>query len=1616
LNDSYSYTGSWNETVGTDGTLTYNSTLSNTVSGSRSIWSSWEDEWETTVTYHGSSSGGGDYTSTESGSSSGSSPPSPESYSYTLDDSGGFYQESYTGQSASLACLPCTGTTSYTIPGDTSGEDPASDPGTSGTSTSTDPTTGEVFLLLSGGDGDGESYIVDWHGTVFGSRDWEPTFQEIIDSKKELPGVSRAPSPYDELFDELVGEALDGLIGGEALADATDYDSFFGDMVGDLTQSIGARFGGPGAALRGMAIDPGAGGASMAAGYSIVHGLGGGSAGGGSTYGTFRSGTSDATLTRAAFGTDAPGISTSTASTRPETYTVSQTDDLGNTCQYQYDTNGRLIKLTEPDPDGDGPLGPLVTTFEYDDHGNLIQINYPDGTSESCTYDDRGQVTSYTDGLGRLATYTTDPASGQVASVTLVVGQDDATSGETDDVTYQFTYTDGSGLLPRGLILTETDPLGRQTVYTYDDGLASHDFGQLIAITYAFGTADEATIQFEYDDFGTLCAQIDELGRRTEFTYDALGRVLSVTLPDPDGEGPLKAPVTHYQYDDAAGTVTVIDPLGNVIVQTYDADDRLVETLLPDPDGEGPLASPVTSFSYDADGNLTSSVDPLGRTTQYAYDALGQLILLTQPDPDGEGPLAAPTTSYTYDPAGNVASVTDASGAVTRLEYDEQHRLIRVIEPDPDGEGPLESPVTQAQYDAAGQLTAVIDPLGRVTTYTYDDLGRRIGMTLPDPDGDGPLTAPQYTYTFDAVGNLISETDPEGHVTQYEYDNRDRLIRVIGPTGQTTEYQYDAAGQLIAVTDPLSQVTTFTYDDLGRRIAMTLPDPDGEGPLPAPEYVYSYDAVGNLLSQTDPEGNVTGYEYDPLGRLVRQVDAAGDATEYAFDAAGNLLSLTDPVGNTTTWVYDGLDRVVEETNQLGYSRYYAYDAAGNLVEYTDRNGRVTEYDYDALSRLVEERWLDGQTVVCTIAYAYDAAGQLVGVDDAEADYSYQYDALGRVTSSSLDLAGLGQTVTLSYAYDLAGRRTELSAQIGATQDFVNTYAYNSSGRLVRVEQSGEVGGNAVAEKRVDFAYDAQGRTTAITRYADLAGTQLVADTTFTYDSAGRLTELMHCQDTVDLAGYTWTYDSAGRITQFTSLLDGTVDYTHDATGQLTGADYDYQDDESYTYDENGNRIGGGYVVGTNNQLLSDGTFWYEYDAEGNRTLRYVWTDTDTDGQVDPGEQSQITEYVWDHRNRLVRVTERDTDTGPATKVVEHTYDYLNRWVGRSVDPDGDGPLGFDDTYFVYDGTPSGDSLLGQVGQIVLQFDADAQGDPQLTHRYLWGAAVDQILADEQVTSLTSPGEILWPLTDHLNTVRDLAVYDPETNLTTIANHLVYDAYGRLTSQTDPAITTLFGFTARPFDPATGLQNNLNRWYDAKIGRWLSEDPIGFEAGDANLYRYVGNSPTNLTDPAGLDWRTNLKFLWDFLTGSGDDVRIYSQNEIELEEMKKSAGAEKLRNEFYRNLCRDTWNVNYGTGQAFVDTTIVRGTWFTDTPDQVGGFGGASATINPDGTVTFTIPNTAGRNSFLYHTAPDRPLGSTGPMRTIQQTFQWTERIDPQRRILNPRSRIDPIEWGKPGAP
>ncbi|MEJ5312506.1 MAG: RHS repeat-associated core domain-containing protein [Anaerolineae bacterium] len=227
------------------------------------------------------------------------------------------------------------------------------------------------------------------------------------------------------------------------------------------------------------------------------------------------------------------------------------------------------------------------------------------------------------------------------------------------------------------------------------------------------------------------------------------------------------------------------------------------------------------------------------------------------------------------------------------------------------------------------------------------------------------------------------------------------------------------------------------------------------------------------------------------------------------------------------------------------------------------------------------------------------------------------------------------------------------------------------------------------------------------------------------------------------------------------------------------------------------------------------------------------------GPTNAGD-TDITQYTWDHRNRLTKVEHRASYAAAVDHVVEYAYDYVNRWVYKRLDDDGDGHAE-QRRIFVYDGN-----------QIVMDFWRTNSGNMQIGHlreRYLWGPAVDQILAEEAVDGGTAD-LVQWTLTDHLNTVRDIAKYNSGSDMTTVVNHLIYDAFGKVTSESNPAVDSLFLFTARPFDADTELQNNLNRWYDARVGRWLSEDPIGFAGGDGNLYRYVNNSSTKLSDPAG----------------------------------------------------------------------------------------------------------------------------------------------------------------------
>jgi RHS repeat-associated protein len=291
----------------------------------------------------------------------------------------------------------------------------------------------------------------------------------------------------------------------------------------------------------------------------------------------------------------------------------------------------------------------------------------------------------------------------------------------------------------------------------------------------------------------------------------------------------------------------------------------------------------------------------------------------------------------------------------------------------------------------------------------------------------------------------------------------------------------------------------------------------------------------------------------------------------------------------------------------------------------------------------------------------------------------------------------------------------------------------------------------------------------------------------------------------------YSSSASRRLREPSCGLDGTSTYVSGARS------------ESYTLDDNGNRTASHLhtsynpqTAGNHNRLTSDGTYSYKFDDEGNLEERTH----DSTGA--------IVEYFYDHRSRLTRVIERGSSTGPITKQTDFTYDALNRRIVKSHDADGPGAGAAILEKYVYDGD-----------NILLQYN----GSDVLTHRYTHGEVTDQVFSDESLLDAQN----LFTLADHQGSIRDLALVSSGA----LANHINFDSYGRILSETNTAVDSLFGYTNREFDEETGLQYNRARYYSPDLGRFISQDPAGFSAGDANLYRYVGNSPLMLIDPSGL---------------------------------------------------------------------------------------------------------------------------------------------------------------------
>ncbi|MGO9599952.1 MAG: RHS repeat domain-containing protein [Isosphaeraceae bacterium] len=140
---------------------------------------------------------------------------------------------------------------------------------------------------------------------------------------------------------------------------------------------------------------------------------------------------------------------------------------------------------------------------------------------------------------------------------------------------------------------------------------------------------------------------------------------------------------------------------------------------------------------------------------------------------------------------------------------------------------------------------------------------------------------------------------------------------------------------------------------------------------------------------------------------------------------------------------------------------------------------------------------------------------------------------------------------------------------------------------------------------------------------------------------------------------------------------------------------------------------------------------------------------------------------------------------------------------------------------------------------------DFTSSGSLATRYLNGPAGD--LATTVLARQSSDGTVPWYLPDQLGTDRDLI-----DDTGSIIDHVDFSAFGTVLDESNPSNgDRMMGFASLERDTVMGLNLAVERVQDPGTGRWTSQDPMGFAAGDNNLYRYVGNDPGDDLDPNGL---------------------------------------------------------------------------------------------------------------------------------------------------------------------
>ncbi len=803
--------------------------------------------------------------------------------------------------------------------------------------------------------------------------------------------------------------------------------------------------------------------------------------------------------------------------------------------------------------------------------------------------------------------------------------------------------------------------------------------------------------------------------------------------------------------------------------------------------------------TYNSYGLVTQEKDPRDKVTTYVYDSFN-LYPATTTEPLGH----YTTAVYDYS-LGKPKQVTDVNGRMFQVVYD---GLDRVIE--------------EKQPDATTPTTLVTK-----STYAYTDDTFPTSVTKTDylnGSATASSSVPSYAY-FDGLGRVIQERRHAEDSNTYSV--KDTAYNLLGqksreslpyfgtgsahtsPTGTSAlwnNFTYDALGRIKTIANSVG-TTTNTYDDW----KLTVTDANGKS-----KDLYK-DAQGNLAQVDEHNGASTYstyYEWNPLGNLTKITDALGNIRNFTYDKLGRRLTAEDlhfsSDSDFSTWIY-------------------TYDDAGNMATVLDGKNQTITYAYDDLNRPLSEDF-DGHKDI-EASYSYDSCTGGVGklcfatTTDAVSGNivsSYVYDALGRATSETKNIAG--NAYTSSYEYDRAGNPTLVTTPDGAQVK----YEFNPAGLTEKISRK-EAGAGSFVGVVEDFDYSPEGKVAYQYNHND-------TNTTNTYD-ANHLYRLTDKFTDGPLGGITsvlqdlhYTYDSVGNVTQLSDTSETnnskTILYTYDdlsrlltASSTAVGGGPAYR--ESYTYGATGNIL---------SKTGSTGSSTYAYDAATYSKLMF---------NPQAVTSALGVSYDYDDNGNIIL---SDTDAS--------TYNYKNQMVGMTA--------GATTTTYAYD--HSGERVKYTNGIETTIYPnkyyniATSTGTTTITSHIFLG---DTMIATVEKVGTTSPA-IHYIHTDHLSGANLSTDY--QGLVTEITDFYPYGGQ-RLEQSYNGNFKEQRKFTGHEYDEDTSLFYMGSRYYDGELGRFKSLDQEFLATGTGDLtlladpqrlnsYSYAVNNPLRYFDPTG----------------------------------------------------------------------------------------------------------------------------------------------------------------------